>query len=163
MKVLVIGAGVIGVTYAWQLSKSGNNVSLLVRKEKKELIKNKGLIINCIDLRGKRKMETKEVYRPEIVCEINEGEGYELIIVPVNSNQIKTILPALSEYKGSADILFFHNKWSDNKEIEEYLEPSRYLFGFPFKAGAGRNGNIINAVIFGDSICATMLGESDVE
>lgn len=161
MRVLIIGTGVIGVTYAWQLSKSGNDVSLFVRKEKKELIENQGLNINCLDLRHKSKKEISEVYKPEIVCDINEDEGYELIIVPINSNEIKSILPVLSEYKSRADILFFHNKWSDNCEIEKYLEPSRYLLGFPFKSGGGRDGNRINTVIFGDSICVTMLGECD--
>lgn len=33
MNILIFGAGVIGTTYAWQLSEAGNNVTLLVREK----------------------------------------------------------------------------------------------------------------------------------
>jgi 2-dehydropantoate 2-reductase len=161
MKILVIGSGVIGVTYAWQLSEAGSDVSLFIKKEKAGLIQDKGIEIRGTDLRKGHKREIDVLFRPGIVTEISEEEGYELIIVPVNSNQVSGILPLLGNYKGNADIMFFHNKWSDNDEIEKYLEPSRYFFGFPFKAGGGRENYRIDTVIFGSSLCATMLGEKD--
>ena len=36
MKILMLGAGVIGTTYAWQLSNIGHNVMLLVCKPNRE-------------------------------------------------------------------------------------------------------------------------------
>ena len=38
MKILIYGAGVVGCTYGWQLSKAGCDVAVLVRKEQKELV-----------------------------------------------------------------------------------------------------------------------------
>ena len=37
MKILIYGAGVIGCTYGWQLAEAGHDVTLLVRKEQKQL------------------------------------------------------------------------------------------------------------------------------
>jgi ketopantoate reductase len=45
MKILVIGAGVIGTVYAWQLSEAGQEVSVLVRKGKKERLVEDGFCI----------------------------------------------------------------------------------------------------------------------
>ena len=39
MKILIYGAGVVGCTYGWQLSKAGCDVTVLVRKGKKNLYK----------------------------------------------------------------------------------------------------------------------------
>lgn len=38
MKILIYGAGVVGCTYGWQLSKAGCDVTVLVRKGQKELV-----------------------------------------------------------------------------------------------------------------------------
>ena len=52
MKILVFGAGVIGVTYAWQLSLAGHEVALLVRPGRKQEMESKGIAISCLDNRG---------------------------------------------------------------------------------------------------------------
>jgi 2-dehydropantoate 2-reductase len=46
MKILVLGAGVIGTTYAWQLSKAGHEVTLLVRKPNREKIERDAFIFD---------------------------------------------------------------------------------------------------------------------
>lgn len=38
MKILIYGAGVVGCTYGWQLSKTGCDVTVLVRKGQKEFV-----------------------------------------------------------------------------------------------------------------------------
>ena len=38
MKILIYGAGVVGCTYGWQLSKAGCDVTVLVRKGQKEFV-----------------------------------------------------------------------------------------------------------------------------
>ena len=38
MKILIYGAGVVGCTYGWQLSKAGCDVAVLVRKEQKSVL-----------------------------------------------------------------------------------------------------------------------------
>jgi ketopantoate reductase len=62
MKILVIGAGVIGTTYAWQLSNAGHDLSLLVRKGRQEEIKKNGIRFRCRDERNKNSAATESVY-----------------------------------------------------------------------------------------------------
>lgn len=38
MKILIYGAGVVGCTYGWQLSKAGCDVTVLVRNGQKEFV-----------------------------------------------------------------------------------------------------------------------------
>ena len=52
MKILIFGAGVIGITYGWQLSEAGQDVTLLVREGKKAAYEN-GIAIHCRDERSK--------------------------------------------------------------------------------------------------------------
>ena len=52
MKILIYGAGVVGCTYGWQLSKAGCDVAVLVRKEQKELVQKDGIRIICSDFRA---------------------------------------------------------------------------------------------------------------
>ena len=51
MKILIYGAGVVGCTYGWQLSKAGCDVTVLVRKGQKELVQKDGIHIICSDFR----------------------------------------------------------------------------------------------------------------
>ncbi len=161
MKILVIGAGVIGVTYAWQLSLSGNEVTLFVRPEKVNPLRENGIHITCLDTRGLKERETKTVFHPPVTDTINLSDKYDLIMVCVNSNQIESVLPILKPIAGMMDILFFSNLWDGLEQIAAVLEPSQYFLGYPFKAGGGRVGNSIDTVIFGTAFTETLIGELD--
>ncbi len=162
MKILVFGAGVIGVTYAWQLSQAGHDVALLVRPGRKQELESKGIAISCLDNRGgllflgSGKKPTTTIYHPVLVETFSPDDRYELILVCVKRHQLGDILPALAEKAGDADILFLQNNWSGTAEIERYLAPSRYLLGFPSVAGARDERGVQCALEAG-----TRLGEVD--
>lgn len=158
MKIMIFGAGVIGTTYAWQLSEAGHNITLLVRSGKKEAIYNNGIKINCLDCRNKQKKQTKALFKPSVVECFSPQDGYEIIIVAVNRHQLNDILPILAENAGNSTIIFFQNNWSGADEIERYLNASQYLFGFPSMVGGGKSEDSINPIIFDDN---TKLGEKD--
>ena len=111
MKILVFGAGVIGVVYAWQLSEAGQDVTLLVRPGRKQEIERKGIPISCLDARGQKK-HISTVYHPQLVEDFSPADSYELILVCVKRNQLNGALPSLAEKAGDADILFMQNNWS---------------------------------------------------
>lgn len=161
MKILTIGVGVIGVTYAWQLQKAGYNLTHLVRKHKLEQYKAQGIQIRCLDLR-KGEMQVEECYRPNFVDDFSANDGYEYILVSVNSDQLGDLLPTLAAKSGSATIVFLQNmRIGDDELIRRHLDGARYVIAYPFKAGGGRAGNAINTVIFGMSLANTVLGEVD--
>lgn len=154
MKILIYGPGVIGATYGWYLSNAGEDITVFVREEKKDLYQSEGININCADF-SKRGEVITDVFKPAVTSEITED--YELIMVCVNSHQVDHILPEL-EKAGNTDIIFFANNWFDNRTR---FEKPNYLFGFSQIAGGGRHLNNIDAVIMNNPFTCTMLGEAD--
>jgi ketopantoate reductase len=163
MKILIYGAGIIGSTYAWQISQAGHDVSVLVRKGKKQLIERDGIKIYCTDFRGNKREVIQTTFRPEVIEDLSPLNNYEFIIVSVNNIQLKEVLPVLSKGAGKANILLFQNNWNDFDEINKYLSTEQYFFGFPFIVGGGRDEQGINSVISGMKQANTLLGESNGE
>jgi 2-dehydropantoate 2-reductase len=161
MKTLVIGPGVIGATYALQLSQAGQDVSLLVRQGQKAAYEQQGIAIRCKDERSKPAGRVETAYHPVILDELPRQNDYQLIVACVRSNQLDPLLPLLGERAGQADVLFFQNNWWGDAKIRACLPPGRYLFGFSRLVGGWRTGQSIDCVIFNAPGMATMLGETD--
>lgn len=162
MKILIYGAGIVGCTYRWQLSEAGCDITVLVRPDKKESIEQKGITINCSDFRSGTKIAKEIVFRPKVINRLSADNDFEYIIVTTNNLHLTEILPILKESTGQAHILFFQNMWMDDfREIEKYLSPNQYFFGFPFMAGGGRKNNVIHSAISGLKYSNTPLGEID--
>jgi ketopantoate reductase len=160
--ILVIGAGVIGTTYSWQLSLAGFNLAHLVRESKKDYYRENGIAIKCLDQRHGRKKTIQTVYRPDIVTNLEAKNSYDYIIVSVNSQQLKDILPFLKERSGVSTVVFLQNmRLGEDELIETYLPHSCYIIAYPFKAGGGRDNSGIDIVIFGNALSNTVLGEKD--
>lgn len=159
MKILIYGAGVIGCTYGWQLSKAGNDITVLVRKGRRQSMEENGINIHCSDFRGGQKRVEQTVFRPKVIDELSSQNEYEYIIVAVNCVHLKEILPVLAQSAGRANILFFQNSWNDFDEIPTYLSPEHYFFGFPFMVGGGKSDKGINSAISGSKYSGSLLGE----
>lgn len=162
MKILIYGAGIVGCTYGWQLSEAGYDITVLVRPDKKEDIEREGIAINCSDFRSGKKIVEDVIFRPKVIDYLSEDNDFEYIIITTNNLHLKEILPILKESRGNAHILFFQNMWIDNfNEIEKYLSPNQYFFGFPFMAGGGKESNTIHSAVSGLKYSHTPLGEID--
>jgi ketopantoate reductase len=161
VKILVFGAGVIGVAYAWQLSLAGHDVALLVRPGRRRELESEGIAISCLDMRGSslfigRAKHINALYHPTLVESFSPDDQYELILVCVRRNQLRDVLPTLAANAGDATILFLQNNWTGVTEIEPFVTPSRYLLGFPSVGGA-RDQRAVKCVLLAD----TRLGEVD--
>ena len=163
MKILIYGAGVIGCTYGWQLAKAGHDVTLLVRKEQKQLIDEQGIHIICQDFRSGIKNTVDTVFRPHVVDGLDARNDFEYIIVATNKIQLPDVLPVLGVSAGKAHVMFFQNNWDCFDEIACFLKPEQYFFGFPFMVGGGREANEIRCVISGMKYSHTPIGEVDGE
>jgi len=162
MKILVIGAGVIGSTYSWKLFQAGYDLTHFIRKEKADSYLKNGIHIKCIDERIFLKKEIETVYKPKIIDRLNQNHDFDLIIVSVHCDKTKSVLELLKDRAGNASILFLQNiRPADINIINEYINPSQYLIGYPFIAGGGKKGNDIETAIFETPINHTMLGEVD--
>lgn len=164
MKILIYGAGIVGTTYGWQLSKAGHEIAVLVRPEKKQAIKEEGIHIHCADFRGGKKEIEDIVFKPDVIDSLSADNNFEYIIVTTNNLHLKEILPVLSKSAGNAHILFFQNMWIDDLDsINKYLSEKQYFFGFPFMVGGGRDAGCIYSAISGLKQSHTPLGEPNGE
>ncbi len=161
MKILIIGAGILGCTYAWQLTEAGNEVSVLVRKGKKTLIESNGFLIKCTDMRKGKPIITETIFRPPVIETLDSSNEYQLIMICVKSNQLESILPLLSGQTGKANILFFQNNWFGDISIRKFVNSSDYLFGFSRVIGGWKKDNVIECIIFSSRGMNTMIGEVD--
>lgn len=164
MKILIYGAGVIGCTYGWQLTKAGHEISVLVRKSKRQTIEQNGISIYCRDYRNGEEATEKIVFRPKIIDTLTSNNDFEYIIVATNHLNLEEVLLSLKDSAGKAHILFFQNIWYDDLEkINTTLTSGKYFFGFPFMAGGGKNEKELTSIISGSKYSKTMLGEIDGE
>ncbi len=162
MKILVIGVGVIGTTYAWQIARGGNELTHFVRAGKKRFYDEHGIRVRCLDQRHGAGAEVDDMYRPAFTEDFSPEDGYELIICAVNSHQLGDVLPLLKNKAGDATVLFLQNmRPGDDELIGKFLDASRYVIGYPFKTGGGRDEPGISTVIFGNRLSNTVLGERD--
>ena len=162
MEILIIGAGVIGTIYGWQLQKTGCNVTHLVRQSKIALYKSTGIQVKCLDLRTSKNSVIEEGYFPNFVTSISDNREYDFILVAVNSNQLEDVLIMLKTYQGKAHFVFLQNMQpGDDEVIGEHLDKTRYFIAYPFKAGGGRKENQVDGVIFGMPFTNTVIGEID--
>jgi len=160
MKILIYGAGIIGCTYGWQLAKAGFDISILVKRNKKQTIEEKGVNICCSDFRNGKKEIENIIFRPKVIDTLLFDNDFEYIIVTTNNLDIDKVLTDLKKSAGKAHILFFQNLWYDDLDkINRYLPAGHYFFGFPFMAGGGQNNDKINTIISGSKYSRTMLGE----
>ena len=162
MKILIYGAGIVGSTYGWQLSKVGHEITVLVRPEKKQAIEEKGIHIHCTDFRKGGKDIENTVFKPNVIDSLSADNSFDYIFVTTNNLHLEEVLHILSKSAGKAHIIFFQNMWVDDLHaIEIHLSREQYFFGFPFMVGGGRESDCINSAISGLKQSHTPLGELD--
>ncbi len=159
MKILILGAGVVGTTYGWQLSIAGHDVTLFVRPGRRVSLEQDGVRIRCRDDRKKPAVATEHLYRPQLTDHLRADDNYELIMVCVRAQQLDAALSVVKSGAVDADILFFGNNWWGDEKIRRVLAPGRYLFGFSRLVAGSRHGHDIDCVIFNNPSLMTMLGE----
>ena len=149
MRILVIGAGVIGSLYAGKLLQAGHDVVLFARGRRLSDLRSHGLVLEDAES-GQR----AELPVPSL-GELAEDEQYDLVLVPVRSEQLADTLPILLGMRDDSDVLFFGNTAGHQADLVAVLG-ERALFGFP-AAGGVRDGPVIRYVLIRQQ--KTMLGE----
>lgn len=155
MKILIIGAGVIGTIYGWAFSEAGHEVTHYVRPGKAAQYA-PGITVHVLDGRDENQGERTAHYSLRVVETFSASDGYDLILVSVRHYQLDSILPLLAEHVGKADILFFNALWTDFSPIDRVLPRQQYLWGYPV-AGGSIDSNTLTGALLTD----VHLGELD--
>ena len=131
MKILIIGAGVVGSNLAHSIQK-GNDITILARNKTYENIKNNGLIIN-------HKFGGKTVDHFNVIEKLDENDIYDVIFIVSRFSSLDSIVPIIEKNK-SKNIVFVGN----NITVEKYMnmKDKNVLFAFFMAAGKKHDGYI---------------------
>lgn len=136
MRILVIGAGVIGSVYGGRLALAGHDVTVMARGSRLQAIASGGLKLHdVVSGRGEEaKVAAVSVPSPDAV--------YDLVLVTVRDAQLPQILPVLDVLAGAPRRLFLVNCPMRVADLVGRYGAERTLFGF---AGAGgvHDGEVI--------------------
>ncbi len=151
VRILVLGAGVIGSVYASELLRAGHEVVVFARGRRLADLRAHGLVL------ADAESGTESVQRVTAVSEIPAGKQFDLVLVPVRAGQLTGVLPVLSAMTDRSVVLFFGNIGDHAPELISTLG-DRALFGFP-AAGGVRDGAVVRYVRINQQ--KTMVGEVD--
>lgn len=151
MRILVLGAGVIGSVYAGKLLAAGHEVVLLARGSRLADLQSHGLLLEDAESR------IRTAQPVVVLSELASDDDFDLVLVPVRSEQLVSTLAVLTAMTDGSDVLFFGNTGNHGAELAVALG-ERALFGFP-AAGGTRDGPTIKYVLIRQQ--KTMLGEPD--
>ena len=151
MRILVLGAGVIGSVYAGKLLETGHQVVLLARGARLAELQSHGLLLE--DARSGNRTAQPVV----VLGELASDDHFDLVLVPVRSEQLVSALAVLTAMTDGSDVLFVGNTGDHGAELAAALG-KRALFGFP-AAGGTKDGPTIKYALIRQQ--KTMLGEPD--
>ncbi len=134
MRILIIGAGVLGSNLAHSLKK-GNNVTILAINKTFENLKNNGLII-------KHKFGKKTVDYFNIIDKLDENDIYDVIFIVTRFSSLDSIVPIIENNK-SKNIVFVGNNITAEKYAK--IKDKNVLFAF-FMAAGKKDEGYINSI-----------------
>jgi 2-dehydropantoate 2-reductase len=147
MRILVVGAGVIGSVYAAHLLEAGHAVTLCARGRRLAELRDVGLILQDAETGRRTAHEVCAVATPD-------GVACDLALVAVRRDQMVDTVPLLT--KVDADVMFFGNAAGLTETLTGAIG-KRTLFGFP-AAGGVHDGAVVRFVLIRAQ--KTMLADS---
>lgn len=155
MKILIYGAGPFGSFFSERLTEAGHQVSLLARGQRLKDLREHGVVIE------NSSTGARTITKVDIVEKLEEGDYYDLVIIPMRKNQTIEILPDLARNKRVPTFLFMMNNAEGQRRLVDALGKERVMIGFPLPGGE-RDGHIVRMVsVDTDRKWTLPLGEVD--
>jgi 2-dehydropantoate 2-reductase len=152
LRILVIGAGVIGSVYAAHLQAAGESVMLLARGQHAADLRANGLLLEDASTGQSTTSHVPIVEGPA------PGDFYDLALICVRLDQVVATIPDLAANQHIPTLVFFLNNPTGTELLVEQLGSQRVVLGFP-GVGGTRAGTRVRYVRIRQQ--PTTLGEVD--
>lgn len=159
MKIVIVGSGVIGLSYGWLLSRV-HEVVHLVRPERVGWY-DEPFTMRVRDER-KGRPSGSFTYRPLLVTKPEEIQA-DVALVTVSALHLPQLAPTLQALAGRMEIVMMMNCWDLPTALNGVLKSSEYLVGFPSQVGGGRNEHEISITVFPKGTVLGYSGPSQME
>ena len=133
-RIVVIGVGGIGSTFAFQLARTGHHEVTVVARPGSTRLAQLRRDNGIVDSRSER----AEVHVTEA---LDESVAYDLVIVTLLAHQVDSVLPALQ--RSAANCIQFMFNTFDPERLRDAVGAERCSFGMPFvQAHVDANGRL---------------------
>jgi len=145
MKILIVGAGVIGQIYAGRLHEAGHEVTVLARHQTLQTLPRDG--ISLVNRAGVNGAGTNGAgpSRVDVTGDVGPDRSFELALVTVRRDQVEEILPALAGLQ-ARQVVMMQNNSLDLANVSDVVGRDRTLFGFPGVGGYRRDDGAIEYI-----------------
>lgn len=145
MKILIVGAGIIGTIYGWAFAEAGHDVTHFVRPGRAAQFA-KGIKIDMYDVRKGHKKDFIGHYPIHLTETLQPSDGYEMVVVPTKHYSLLQTLKQLIPQTGNTDYFLLTQNWDGTEAIDAIIPPSRCVYG-DAKAGGKFDGDTLIATI----------------
>ncbi len=152
LRILVMGAGVIGSVYAARLQAAGHTVTLQARGQHAADLRATGLLLEDA---ATGQSTTSHI---RVVDRLDPDDVYDLALVCVRLDQVAATVPDLAANQQIPTVVFLLNNPTGTKPLVERLGAQRVVLGFP-GIGGTREGTRVRYVRIRQQ--PTTLGEVD--
>jgi 2-dehydropantoate 2-reductase len=145
MKVLIVGAGVIGSIYGWALSKAGHTITHLVRLGRSDQFRN-GIAIDMMDRRKGHKKWLNDIYHITVTEIIPSKNDFDIVIIPVRHYALEDTLKQLVPVIPKTGYILLTQNWKGTSEIDLILPHDKYIFGDAKAGGSFHENKLIGTI-----------------
>jgi 2-dehydropantoate 2-reductase len=142
MKILVIGAGVIGTLYGWAARQNGNEVVHLLRPGRAERFCN-GVQFDFYDQRTSRASRGQFVYPLQTSESLADVASCDLVIIPTKHYTLEQTLAQIAPLTRHTDTLLLTQNWQGTAALEPNLQPGHFCFGDAKAGGAYQSDPLV--------------------
>lgn len=128
MKLLIVGAGVVGSIFGWALAGSENEVTHFVRPGRAARFAN-GLTMDVLDRRAGHSRRSIVNYPIRVTETLPSTEHFDLVIVPTRHYTLEQTLQQVVPLTRGADYLLLTQNWQGTEQIDRLIDPAHYCFG----------------------------------
>lgn len=126
MRIAILGAGAIGSTFAFHLSRAGHDVAVLARGARlAKLIEDAAIVARGLGAKGG---EGRAKVHP--MATLEPDDVYDLVLVTVLASQVDALMPAIAANRSPA-VMFMFNTFGGLAALREAVGRERFSWGFP--------------------------------